>query len=375
MKTVTKATTNGHIPTRKRFEFIGFDEIDVNLVEPHPRNPRPSFHLRDDDPHLKAVGESIRVDGQHTPALVYEIHDDSRATGRYRLVQGERRWRACRIAGVPTLRCLILAPPQTEADEEDLLGSDTSFKEEWGQFFFLRWCRDVADKHGVPIASATTATKTGAGMASLKMADKVFKLEPALQAMVAEYEELMYTQRLDGQRQKRARLSGSGIRSREFPVSKAALVYDVFTALREHTPDIVRDYTNLELQRIIAAKATRGQTSNDDLARLQSQIRTAGLRAPVGLLGEIANLLEDERRTVKGFVRNTGVSEHIQLTRFLQSAPKMVKTCESITKNITQVGVDPTELATAHRHVMKLLLVATSLEKAFTERLEELEQG
>lgn len=63
-------------------------------------NPRKTF----DEQQLADLAESIHAHGQQVPALVRK-----RPTGAgYELVAGERRWRACELAGVPTLLCRIV---------------------------------------------------------------------------------------------------------------------------------------------------------------------------------------------------------------------------------------------------------------------------
>lgn len=61
-------------------------------------NPRKTF----DEARLQELADSIRADGQQVPALV------RRTAEGYELVAGERRWRACGLAEVPTLLCRIV---------------------------------------------------------------------------------------------------------------------------------------------------------------------------------------------------------------------------------------------------------------------------
>ena len=70
--------------------------IPVDLIEPNPFQPRMSF----DEDALEELAESIRTLGLIQPVTVRRI-----PSGRYQIISGERRFRACRKAGydmIPT---------------------------------------------------------------------------------------------------------------------------------------------------------------------------------------------------------------------------------------------------------------------------------
>jgi len=74
-------------------------EIPLNEIDPFPDHP---FKVRDDEDMLNLV-ESIRENGVLTPATVRKKED-----GRYELLSGHRRLRACELAGIDTLRCEVV---------------------------------------------------------------------------------------------------------------------------------------------------------------------------------------------------------------------------------------------------------------------------
>lgn len=357
-----------------RFNILGYAEIDPENIQRHPKNPRPAFHLSDDDPGLKALGDSIKVDGQHRPAVVYELvghYEDEDQPGVYRLYQGERRWRACKIAGVEKLRCFVVATPKNLAEEMDWLGVEEAFKQDWQPFFVLKYCHDLAQEHGVPVHSAEISAKTGVSMSDLKIAEKMFKLEPAIQYYAAEYEELMYEQLVKGKRKRGSRLSGAGVRSKEFPVTKAAAVYDIFAALREHCSILVKEYSDLELQQMIAQKATRGATL-DDLQKLHGQIRQLGKNPPPGLLTEIDELLKNEDRAIKPFLRNTGVEESGKLNKFMQRSRNTRRIAAELVDVMEQVGSDPDDLEEVRTEALELIRDVSEVERQITNRVLQL---
>ena len=73
-------------------------EIPLDQIDPYPEHP---FYVKDDEDMMNLV-ESVRANGIMTPAIVRPKED-----GRYELVAGHRRKRACEIAGIPTLRAEI----------------------------------------------------------------------------------------------------------------------------------------------------------------------------------------------------------------------------------------------------------------------------
>ena len=74
-------------------------EITLDEIDPFPDHP---FKVRDDEDMLNLV-ESIKENGVLTPATVRKKED-----GRYELLSGHRRLRACELAGIDTLRCEVV---------------------------------------------------------------------------------------------------------------------------------------------------------------------------------------------------------------------------------------------------------------------------
>ncbi len=77
--------------------------LRLTAIEPNPDQPRKAF----DKEGLEVLAASIKENGLIQPLVVRSIED-----GRYRLIAGERRWRACRMAGLREAPAVIL-----EADE------------------------------------------------------------------------------------------------------------------------------------------------------------------------------------------------------------------------------------------------------------------
>jgi ParB family chromosome partitioning protein len=81
-------------------------DIPINEIDDFPDHP---FRVRDDEDMMQLV-ESIKERGVITPATVRQKDD-----GRYELVSGHRRKRACELAGIDTLRCEVVGLTRDEA--------------------------------------------------------------------------------------------------------------------------------------------------------------------------------------------------------------------------------------------------------------------
>jgi ParB family chromosome partitioning protein len=75
-------------------------EIPVDKIVPDPDQPRDEF----DEDSLGRLAESLRTRGQLQPVRVR--WDEGRE--RYMILVGERRWRAARMAGLPSLSAVVV---------------------------------------------------------------------------------------------------------------------------------------------------------------------------------------------------------------------------------------------------------------------------
>jgi ParB family chromosome partitioning protein len=74
-----------------------YAELDVELLKPNPLQPRMKF----DDQAMDELAQSIRETGIVQPVLV--VPDD----GQYKIIVGERRWRAAQKAGLKKIPVMI----------------------------------------------------------------------------------------------------------------------------------------------------------------------------------------------------------------------------------------------------------------------------
>ena len=91
-------------------------DIPLELIDDFPDHP---FKVRDDEDMMQLV-ESVKERGVITPATVRQKED-----GRYELVSGHRRKRACELAGFETLRSEIV---DLNRDEGTILMVESNFQ-------------------------------------------------------------------------------------------------------------------------------------------------------------------------------------------------------------------------------------------------------
>jgi ParB family transcriptional regulator, chromosome partitioning protein len=82
--------------------------IPIEQIEPNPRQPRHDF----DQQALEELASSIRLHDIVQPITVSQLT----ATGKYRLISGERRWRASKLAGLKDVPAYI-----RQANDQELL--------------------------------------------------------------------------------------------------------------------------------------------------------------------------------------------------------------------------------------------------------------
>lgn len=91
-------------------------DIPLDLIDDYPDHP---YKVRDDE-DMEQLVESVKIRGVITPATVRETEN-----GRYELISGHRRKRACERAGFDTLRCEVV---DLTRDEATILMVESNFQ-------------------------------------------------------------------------------------------------------------------------------------------------------------------------------------------------------------------------------------------------------
>lgn len=141
--------------------------IPLDLIDDFPDHP---FHVRDDEDMTQLV-ESIKANGVLTPAVLRQKED-----GRYEIVSGHRRKRACELAGLTTLRSEIKDLTRDEAivymvesnfQRTTILPSEKAFA------YKMRLEAMKRQGQRTDLTSSPVATKLGQGRSDTELAEQV----------------------------------------------------------------------------------------------------------------------------------------------------------------------------------------------------------
>jgi len=141
----------------------GAREVDIDLVDPNPHQPRTRFH----EDSLEELAQSIRSTGVIQPIVVRPL------ASRFQLIAGERRWRAAQRAGLHRIPAIIREVPDRQALEmtvvENLQREDLNPVEQARAFDTL------ISSFGLTQEEA--AARTGKDRATIANAIRLLKLE------------------------------------------------------------------------------------------------------------------------------------------------------------------------------------------------------
>jgi ParB family chromosome partitioning protein len=82
------------------------NKIDISKISPNKQQPRKNFEDKD----IQELSNSIKNQGLIQPIIVRDAGDNN-----YEIIAGERRWRACQLAGVHSVDCVVM-----EASEDKI---------------------------------------------------------------------------------------------------------------------------------------------------------------------------------------------------------------------------------------------------------------
>jgi ParB family transcriptional regulator, chromosome partitioning protein len=147
-------------------------QIDIDLIEPSPYQPRTRFR----EEALDELARSIQSSGIIQPLVVRSVGK------RYQLIAGERRWRAAQRAGLTTVSAIVRQVPDELALEmtlvENIQREDLNAMEQARAFERL-----MDEFHATQEA---VAERTGKDRATVANAIRLLKLEPTIQEWIEE---------------------------------------------------------------------------------------------------------------------------------------------------------------------------------------------
>ena len=152
---------------------LSFTELPLNVIDTNPHQPRKVF----DEEALASLTASVRELGVLQPILVRPLPDE-----KYELIAGERRWRAAKRAGLPSVPAIIRDVDDTTSLEhalvENLHRQDLNPLEEAAAYQQL-----IEDFH---LTHDQVAARVGKSRAAVSNTLRLFQLPPAIQKLVAE---------------------------------------------------------------------------------------------------------------------------------------------------------------------------------------------
>jgi ParB family transcriptional regulator, chromosome partitioning protein len=151
-------------------QLAGSQEIDIDLIEPSPYQPRTRFR----EEALEELARSIKTSGIIQPLVV-------RPTGsRFQLIAGERRWRAAQRAGLSKVSVIVKQVPDELALEMTLV--ENIQREDLNPMEAARAFQRLMDEF--QLTQEAVAERTGKDRATVANALRLLKLEPTIQGWI-----------------------------------------------------------------------------------------------------------------------------------------------------------------------------------------------
>jgi ParB family chromosome partitioning protein len=151
----------------------GLREVPVGSISPNPHQPRSYF----DEESLASLTASVAELGVLQPVLVREVGDD-----KFELIAGERRWRAAKRAGLPSIPVVVREVDEVlsleQALVENLHREDLNPLEEAAAYQQLM--------EDFELTQEAVAQKVGKSRSAVANTLRLFQLPPTIQRLVAE---------------------------------------------------------------------------------------------------------------------------------------------------------------------------------------------
>ncbi len=169
--TAASSAAAAAMPARQPVQ-AGPHEIDIDLIEPSPYQPRTKFH----EQGLDELARSIKTSGIIQPLVVRPIGS------RFQLIAGERRWRAAQRAGLTKVSAIVKQVPDELALEMTLV--ENIQREDLNAMEAARAFERLMDEFH--LTQEDVAERTGKDRATVANAIRLLKLEPKIQEWIEE---------------------------------------------------------------------------------------------------------------------------------------------------------------------------------------------
>jgi ParB family chromosome partitioning protein len=168
----TTASGAAVVPTREAAAHPGPQQVDIDLIEPSPYQPRTRFR----EEALDELARSIQASGIIQPLVVRPIGS------RFQLIAGERRWRAAQRAGLGKVSVIVRQVSDDIALEMTLV--ENIQREDLNAIEAARAFERLMDE--AQLTQEAVAERTGKDRATVANSIRLLKLEPTIQDWIEE---------------------------------------------------------------------------------------------------------------------------------------------------------------------------------------------
>ena len=147
-------------------------EIDIDLIDPSPYQPRTRFR----EEALAELTRSIQASGIIQPLVLRSVGN------RFQLIAGERRWRAAQRAGLTRVSAIVRHVPDELAVEMTLV--ENIQREDLNAIEAARAFERLLDEF--QLTQEAVAERTGKDRTTIANAVRLLKLEPKIQEWIEE---------------------------------------------------------------------------------------------------------------------------------------------------------------------------------------------
>jgi ParB family transcriptional regulator, chromosome partitioning protein len=159
-------------PPSREIMSAGPQQIDIDLIEPSPFQPRTRFR----EEALEELARSIKASGIIQPLVVRPVGN------RFQLIAGERRWRAAQRAGLTKISSIVRQVSDELALEMTLV--ENIQREDLNAIETARAFERLMEEF--QLTQESVAERTGKDRATVANAVRLLKLEPTIQEWIEE---------------------------------------------------------------------------------------------------------------------------------------------------------------------------------------------
>ncbi len=142
-------------------------------IAPDPNQPRKQF----DEQALRSLADSIRELGVLSPITVHKVE------GQYRIIAGERRWRAAGMAGLTEIPCIVR---QFDEDKKQLAALVENLQRcDLDPFEEAAGIRDLIDKTG--LSQSEVANKIGKSPSCIANKLRLLGLSDSIRSQIRQH--------------------------------------------------------------------------------------------------------------------------------------------------------------------------------------------